>query len=50
MQPLMSLLGRFLRENWLWILAPVVVTGLLVLSLALSGPAEGDAPFLYALF
>ena len=50
MQSPASLLGRFFRENWPWILAPVLVTALLVLALVLSDPAEGDAPFLYALF
>ncbi|MEM7306886.1 MAG: DUF5989 family protein [Planctomycetota bacterium] len=39
----------FLKENWIWILAPIVLMTILVLAgLLLSGDAV--APFEYALF
>jgi hypothetical protein len=42
-------MGRFLKEYWVWILAPVVVVGL-VLLIALFVLGDGDTPFAYALF
>jgi hypothetical protein len=42
-------MGRFLKENWGWILAPMVVIGL-VLLIAIWVLADGDVPFSYALF
>jgi len=41
--------GAFFRDNWIWILAPIVLMGLLVVaSILLSG--DTGAPFEYALF
>lgn len=42
-------MGRFLKEYWVWILAPVVVVALLLL-IAFLVLGDGDAPFTYALF
>ena len=42
-------MGRFLKEYWVWILAPVVVVALILL-VALLVLGDGDAPFAYALF
>jgi hypothetical protein len=42
-------MGRFLKEYWVWILAPVIVVGLVFL-IALLILGEGDSPFAYALF
>jgi hypothetical protein len=41
---------QFLKENILWILAPVVVVGVGVLVLYFMGGDEGQAPFTYSLF
>jgi len=41
---------RFIEENWLWILAPVIVVALGVGVLLLLTSGEGQAPFRYALF
>lgn len=39
-------MGRFLRENWLWILVPIVlVIALAVLVIVLG--QSGDSPFVY---
>ena len=35
---------KFLRENWLWILAPIVLFGLVVFGLSLLEP---DYPMYY---
>lgn len=40
---------RFFKENWLWIAAPIVVIGLLVLG-AMLFLGDGAAPFEYVLF
>ena len=43
-------MGRFLTENWIWILTPALVLAtLVVLGVVLGGP-EAQAPFAYALF
>lgn len=43
-------MGSFLRENWLWIVAPIVllVVALVVAALALSGNDDGQ--FIYNIF
>lgn len=41
-------MGAFLKENWLWILAPMVLIPLLyLLALAFAGGQEGDSTFIY---
>ena len=42
-------MANFLKENWIWIAAPVVVMAVLVL-VALFVTGDGVAPFEYALF
>jgi len=43
-------MGNFLRENWLYIVAPVVIVVVLLGALAiLSGGGEGS-PFIYNIF
>jgi flagellar basal body-associated protein FliL len=46
-----SVMGKFLKENWIWIVAPIVLVavGVLVLVFFVGGD-EGTAPFTYALF
>lgn len=43
---------KFLRENWLWIAAPVVLVfvGLCVLYFLSRDTGAGDAPFDYVFF
>lgn len=40
----------FLKENWIWILAPVAVMLVLLAYGALAGGGDTAAPFEYALF
>ena len=40
---------RFIEENWLWILAPMIVVAIGVAALVLFTHGEGQAPFRYAL-
>ncbi len=40
-------MGEFLRENWLWILAPLVLIPLTYLLLHVGAGGEGDAAFIY---
>ena len=43
-------MGKFLKENWLWIVVPAVVTAAALFALvALTGEQEddGDQPFVY---
>jgi hypothetical protein len=43
-------MGNFLRENWLYIVAPVVIVIVLLGALAIfSGGSEGS-PFIYNIF
>jgi hypothetical protein len=43
-------MGTFLRENWLYIVAPVVIVVVLLGALAIfSGGGEGS-PFIYNIF
>jgi len=41
-------MGEFLRENWLWILAPLVLIPLVyLLSLQLGAGGSDDSAFIY---
>ena len=44
-------MGKFLKEYWLWILAPIVIVfGLLIAVVAFGNSGEGedaDQPFIY---
>jgi len=43
-------MGKFLRENWIWILAPIVIVlGLFILILAM-GSGDDASPFIYNIF
>ena len=41
---------RFLAENWVWIVAPIVLMIVIIAALAILTPEAGQAPFRYALF
>jgi len=41
--------GRFLRENWLWVVAPIVlVVGLVAVAIAIGN--QGESPFVYPIW
>ena len=42
-------MGAFLRENWIWIVAPMLVVAVLLL-IAFFVLGDGNVPFEYALF
>jgi hypothetical protein len=42
-------IAEFLRDNWLWILAPIVFVVVLVVVLALLAGDGGDSPFQYSI-
>lgn len=42
---------KFLKENWIWIAAPIVLVAAAVIVLVfVVGNEEGTAPFTYSLF
>jgi ABC-type dipeptide/oligopeptide/nickel transport system permease subunit len=41
---------KFIRENWIWIVAPIVVVAVLIIALALFGGDEAVSPFQYQIF
>lgn len=44
-------MGRFLKENWLWIVAPIVIVGVLLIAFAWwSGGSTDESPFIYNIF
>ena len=44
-------MGEFLRENWVWIVAPLVAVVLAVVVLfVLTMGDDSSAPFMYSLF
>ncbi|MBK8178965.1 MAG: hypothetical protein IPK67_08770 [Planctomycetes bacterium] len=40
---------RFIRENWIWILAPIVIVAVVLIALAYFGGGNDDpvTPFVY---
>ena len=44
-------MGRFIKENWIWIAAPIVLVSVAVVALlVLDGGGDQTAPFTYSLF
>ena len=43
-------MGKFLRENWIWIVAPIVLVLLLVVALLVFGRGGDESPFVYNIF
>ena len=39
-------MGTFLRENWIWFVAPLVLVAVLITVVLVVGAGE-DSPFLY---
>jgi ABC-type dipeptide/oligopeptide/nickel transport system permease subunit len=42
-------MGSFLRENWIWIVAPIVLVLILVLAMVYLSAGD-DSPFAYNIF
>jgi hypothetical protein len=42
--------GAFLRENWIWIVAPIAVAVILVVVLAVFFQNDDTSPFIYSIF
>jgi hypothetical protein len=43
-------MGNFLRENWLWIVAPIVIVMVLFVAILLMGGSDDTSPFIYNIF
>lgn len=41
---------KFIRENWVWIVAPIVVVAVLIAVLAIWGGDDSVSPFQYNVF
>ncbi|HTF87460.1 MAG: DUF5989 family protein [Planctomycetota bacterium] len=41
---------KFIRENWVWIVAPMVVVVVLIVVLGIFGGDSSVSPFQYQLF
>jgi hypothetical protein len=41
---------RYLRENWIWILAPIVVVAIILVAVILLGGGDDTSPFVYNIF
>jgi hypothetical protein len=41
---------RLLRDNWLWIVGPIVVVALILIALILLGGGDNAAGFEYKIF
>lgn len=43
-------MGRFLRENWAWIVGPIVIVLVLLVVLALASSGDESSTFVYPIF
>ncbi len=43
-------MGKFLKENWIWIVAPIVLVAILLVVVAMLGSGDESAPFIYNIF
>ena len=41
---------RYLRENWIWIAAPIVVVAVILVLVILLGGGDSTSPFIYNIF
>ena len=41
---------RFLRENWIWIVAPIVIVLIAVAFLLYNSESDSAAPFIYNVY
>ena len=43
-------MGKFLRENWLWIVAPIVFVVILFIVIIMVNDSDDASPFVYNIF
>ncbi len=43
-------MGKFFRENWAWIVGPIVVVVVLLAALAFFFSGDSSSPFVYNIF
>ncbi len=43
-------MGKFLRENWVWVAAPIVVVAVLIVLFYWLSDDPGSSPFIYQAF
>ena len=43
-------MGAFLKENWIWIVTPMVLVVAAIVYLLMTGGDEGDAKYIYNLW
>jgi len=43
-------MGKFLRENWIWIVAPIVIVLGLFIAIILMQGSDEASPFIYNIF
>lgn len=43
-------MGKFIRENWLWIVAPIVIVLVLFVAIIAMGGGDDTSPFIYNIF
>ena len=43
-------MGKFLRENWLWIMAPIVIVLLLFVAVLITSGSEDAGSFIYSIY
>jgi ABC-type dipeptide/oligopeptide/nickel transport system permease subunit len=43
-------MSRFLAENWIWIVAPIVIVMVLMVAVVLLTQGNDASPFIYTIF
>ena len=43
-------IGQFLREHWIYVVAPILIVIVLLVALYYLGGGSGSAPFVYPIF
>lgn len=43
-------MGNFFRENWIWIVAPIVIVLALFAVIIIAGGGDDTTPFIYNIF
>ncbi len=43
-------MGKFLKENWIWIVAPIVLVLIFFVAIIMSQGSDETSPFVYNIF
>ena len=43
-------MGKFLAENWIWIVAPIVIVMVLMIAVLVFTQGNDTSPFIYNIF